>query len=95
MTSIEPYRQKVTAELEKIGSEVRRLQAMAAEASTDGHDRFANFVNEIDDRRRKVADRLDELDDASREALADINEGLKDARQRLMIAKKAAKARFH
>ena len=95
MTNIEPYKQRVGAELDKIGAEVASLKAMAAEASAQSHDRFAIYVEELDERRQKVADKLDDIDDVSREAVADINDGLKDARQRLMIARKAARARFH
>jgi len=85
----------MTAELEKIGAEVARLKALSAEARAETRDKFADFVADLDDRRQQVADRLEKIEDSSLDAYADIRAGLKDARNRLLIAKRAARARFH
>ena len=95
MQSHELFKKEVRANLEMLKTDVAKLKARAEQIEARERSRFAQYVDELDESRDAVARRLDELRDAGSNARDDIERGLKEAWDRLAIAKKAAKARFH
>lgn len=89
------FRKEVRANLEMLEADVARLKARADQIDAGGRSRFARYVDELDQNRAAVARRLEDLRDAGGQAKDDIEQGLKEAWDRLAIAKKAAEARFH
>lgn len=89
------FRKEVRANLEMLEADVARLKARADQIDARGQSRFARYVDELDQNRAAVARRLEDLRDAGGQAKDDIEQGLKEAWDRLAIAKKAAEARFH
>ena len=95
MNHLEPYREKAKSELAEIGAEIRKLKAKAGEAKADQQLKFDRYLSELEVRRQELGRRLESLEDAGQEAMRDLKRGPKEARDRLVIAKRAAKARFH
>lgn len=85
----------VRAELEELKAEVGRLRARAAEAGLPATTRFSRYLETLEAKRSEVARRLEAIREAGDDAWDDIESGLTEARQRLAIAKLAAKSRFH
>ena len=95
MNQLQIVEQKIRVELSALQTEVEALKLQAEEARLDGQDKMKAYIETLDEKRAEVVDRLDDLSDSGGKALDEIKHGLKDAQQRLAIAKKAAKARFH
>lgn len=95
MNKQEAYKEKVSAELDKIGAEVHRLKAMAAETKAEKQIKLTGYINMLEEKKEALGNQLETLKDSSGDAADDIQRGLKDAWDRLAIAKKAAEARFH
>ena len=95
MNHLELYKERTQSELDKIGAEIRKLKATAEAAGAEQRVRFVRYVSELEDRCEDLGDRLDSIKSSGEDAAADLSRGLKDARDRLAIAKRAAKARFH
>lgn len=95
MQSQELYKKEVRANLDMLKADVEKLKARAEQIEAKERSRFAQYIDELDENRAAIAQRLDELKEAGGKARDDIERGLKDAWDRLAIAKKAAEARFH
>lgn len=95
MNNYEVYKEKASAELDKIGAEINLLKAKAAEAKAEQRVQLDEYLATLEDKRNKLDDQVSTLKDSSEDAMDDLRRGLKDAWDRLAIAKKAAKARFH
>lgn len=95
MQSPDIFKKEVSANLEMLKADVAKLKAQAEQIEAKERSRFARYIEELDANRATIARRLDELQDAGGEARSDIERGLKEAWDRLAIAKKAAEARFH
>jgi chromosome segregation ATPase len=95
MNNYEGYKEKASAELDKIGAEVNRLKARAAEAKAEQRIQLDEYLAPLEEKRKELDDQVSALKDSSSDAMNDLQRGLKDAWDRLAIAKKAAKARFH
>ena len=90
----EATKDKVKAQFDKLSAEVDKLKAEAEEISADQRMKFYDYVETLNEKRDDLKGRVDELSDASDAALDEIQTGMKDAWQRIAIAKKAAEARF-
>ncbi|MDX1498274.1 MAG: hypothetical protein R3176_00145 [Woeseiaceae bacterium] len=88
-------KQDVRAELRDIGAELDRLKEKSAAAGPETDDRFDRYLDLLEKRCLEVGEKLEAMDAEDDPDLADIQLGLRDARQRLAIARKAARARFH
>lgn len=95
MQSNELYKQEVRANLEMLKADVAKLKARSEQIETNQRSRFDQYIEQLEENREAVARKLDELKDSTGKAREDIERGLKEAWDRLAIAKKAAKARFH
>ena len=95
MQSQDLFRKEVNANLEMLKADVAKLKARTEQIEADKRSRFAQYVEELDENRASLARQIDELRDAGGKARDDIERGLKEAWDRLAIAKKAAEARFH
>lgn len=95
MQSPDIFKKEVSANLEMLKADVAKLKAQAEQIEAKERSRFARYIEELDANRATIARRLDELQDAGGKARNDIERGLKEAWDRLAIAKKAAEARFH
>jgi len=87
--------QRINAELQDIRVEVQRLRALARRPRGDDRGRLEAYVDQIDDKRRALAKRVESIDGADRDTVHDVMRGLEETRDRLSIAREAAKARFH
>jgi hypothetical protein len=88
-------RDQVRTELDNIRTEVERLKMRSAENGSEDTSRFDRYLDTLDEKREEVAENLDSLKESGAEAWTDIKKGMKEAKQRLAIAKVAAKSRFH
>lgn len=95
MESQDMYKKEVKANLDILKADVDKLKAQAEKIEAEQRSRFFQYIEELDENRETIARKLDELKDAGGKARDDIERGLKEAWDRLAIAKKAAEARFH
>jgi hypothetical protein len=95
MTNQQQRTQKISSELQDIRVEVQRLRALAKHPRSDDGGRLKRYIAELDDKRRALAGRVSAIDAADRESVNDVMRGLEETRDRLAIAREAAKARFH
>ena len=95
MQSQDMYKKEVRANLDVLKADVAKLKAQAEKVEAEQRSRFFQYIEELDENRETIARKLDELKDAGGKARDDIERGLKEAWDRLAIAKKAAEARFH
>ncbi len=95
MKAPELYKREVDASLEMLKADVAKLKARAAKMDAEGRSRFDEYVEELDRKREEISEQLSDLADAGSKAKGDIERGLKEAWDRLAIAKRAAEARFH
>ena len=95
MQSNELYKKEVRANLEMLKADVAKLKARSEQIEANQRSRFDQYIEQLDENREAVARKLDELKDSTGRAREDIERGLKEAWDRLAIAKKAAEARFH
>jgi hypothetical protein len=95
MNKQEAYKEKVSAELDKIGAEVNRLKAMTAETKAEKKMQLTGYIKTLEEKKEVLGSQLETLKDSSGNAMDNIQRGLKDAWYRLAIAKKAAEAKFH
>jgi hypothetical protein len=95
MTQQQQRTQKISAELQDIRVEVQRLRALAEHPRRDDAGRLQRYIAELDDKRRALAGRVRSIDTADRESVKDVMRGIEETRDRLAIAREAAKARFH
>ncbi len=90
----EATRDKVQAQFDKLSAEIDKLKAEADEISADQRTKFYDYVETLDEKREQLKDQVDDLREASGAAFEEIESGMKEAWQRVAIAKKAAEARF-
>ena len=95
MTTQQRHTQTLSGELQTIRMEVRRLRALTRRPKSDDGGRLGRYIADVDDKRRALADRLESLDASDRAAVNDLMRALEETRDRLAIAREAAKARFH
>jgi len=95
MNTQQMHTQKINAELQDIRIEVARLRALAQRPRGAGSGRLESYIEQLDDKRKALASRVASLDGTDKESMNDVMRGLKEAQDRLSIAREAAKARFH
>ena len=95
MNRTELYEQEIRAELAQIQAELDTLKARAEQESTGQPMKFDEYLATLTEKSEEVGDKLENLKDSGSDAVDDIKTGLKEAWQRLAIAKRAAEARFH
>lgn len=94
MNRTELYAQEIRADLQKLRAEVDELKTLAARQKELDRSKLEEYLDALDSKRKDVATKLELLSDSSGDAYDDIKKGMKDAWQRLAIAKQAAAARF-
>jgi len=92
MNTAQPQQEKLRSELAEIKNEIGRLREVAAKASAE---KLNQYLDSLEEKRDQVQKGLESIKDSSSDAFDDIRNGLKDTKQRLAIAKRAAEARFH
>lgn len=95
MNAQEMYKQEVNASLEMLKADVAELKARTEELDAEGRSRFHDYVEELDEKRAEISKQLAGFAEAGGKAKNDIERGLREAWDRLAIAKRAAEARFH
>lgn len=95
MQSQHLFKEEVRANLEMLKADVAKLKARASQIEATERSRFAQYIDELDENREALVGRVEELKHAGGKARDDIEQGLKEAWDRLAIARKAAEARFH
>jgi len=95
MQDQELYRDRVEADLTRMRRHLDKLKARARDADGRDQTRYTRYVRRIERKRDEISRRLDQLQTTGVEAKIDIENGLKDAWDRISIATEAAKARFH
>lgn len=95
MNTQEHYEKKISAQLDELDAEIDKLKAVAAKEKAELGIKFGSYIDELEQKRRDVGERLTSLKESGDEAMDDVKRGLKEAWDRLAIAQKAAKARFH
>lgn len=94
-SSSEATKDKLKAQYDKLSAEIDKLKAEAEQISADQRMKFYDYIETLDEKRDKLKSRVDDLKDASGAAVDELETGIKDAWQRVAIAKKAAEARFN
>lgn len=95
MTRTELYEQEIRAELAQLQAELDTLKARADQERAGQPMKFEEYLATLTEKSEEVGDKLENLKYSGSDAVDDIKTGLKEAWQRLAIAKRAAKARFH
>ena len=95
MNNIEHSQQKIQAELTELRAELTKLRALAEKENADQRKKFDRYLDALNEKSEDVSAKLDSLKESGGDAADDIKKGLKEAWERLAIAKQAAKARFH
>lgn len=95
MNSSELQAKKIKSELSQLQEELEKLKAQAAVEETENRSEFDRYLDTLDEKSAAVSIQLESLEDTSSDALDEINRELREARQRLAIAKRAAVAKFH
>jgi hypothetical protein len=90
----EATRNKVKAQFDKMSAEIDKLKAEAEKISADQRREFYDYVETLDEKRNRLKSRIDDLKEAGDSAIGELEAGMKEAWQRIAIAKKAAEARF-
>lgn len=90
----EATKAKVKARFDKMSAEIDKLKAKAEEISADQRREFYDYVEALDEKRNQLESRIDDLKEASGSAIDELETGMKEAWQRIAIARKAAEARF-
>lgn len=91
----EAKKDKFKAQFDELSAEIDKLKAEAEKVSADQRKKFYDYVETLDEKRNQLKSRVDELKDASGAAIDELETGMKDAWQRVAIAKQAAEARFN
>lgn len=95
MNRTELYEQEIRAELAQLKAELDTLKARAAEEEAEQRLKFDRYLETLSNKSEEVGEKLESLKDSGGDAVDDIKSGLKEAWERLAIAKQAAEARFH
>lgn len=95
MTTEELRADEVRAELDDLKVEIEKLKSKSAESGSSRTGRFDRYLDTLDAQRIEVRERLDAARHPDEDRWEDIRQGLKEAQQRLAIAKLAARSRFH
>ena len=95
MNRTELYEQEIRAELAQLKAELDTLKAQAAQEEAGQRLKFHHYLDTLSDKSEEAGEKLESLKDSGGDAVNDIKSGLKEARERLAIAKQAAEARFH
>ena len=95
MQNQQMYRDRVEAELSRIRHDLEKLREKTQDAGQRDQTRFTRYVEAIEKKNEEISRRLDDLTTQGGKAKQDIEKGLKEAWDRVAIAAKAAKARFH
>ncbi len=90
----EAYLEKLQAKLEEWTAEIDRLKAKAAGANIDLRNEIDTRVGDLESRRQKVEDRMQQLREFSEKSQKDIMDRLQRAWQDLSYAVQAAKEKF-
>jgi len=95
MNMTDSEQQKIRTRLTELRLELDKLKAQAAREKADKRVEFDQYLDSLHEKSKEVGAKLDALKDSGGDALDDIRTGLNEAWERLAIAKRAAKARFH
>lgn len=90
----EAYRQKMQAELDQCRARIDMMRAQAAEAGADARIEYERQLDSLEERRRQMEAKLDELGSASGAAFEDMKKGFASAFKDLGQAVEDAAARF-
>jgi hypothetical protein len=95
MTSQQKRTEQLSGELQDIRVEVQRLRALSRRPKSDDGGRLGRYIADVDGKRRALVDLLDALDTSDRDSVNALMRALDETRDRLAIAREAAKASFH
>lgn len=95
MSTQNHYEEKVSAQLDELEAEIDKLKAVAAKEKAELGIKFSRYIDELEQKSKDVGERLASIKESGDEAMDDVQRGLKEAWDRLAIAQKAARARFH
>lgn len=86
---------KVKSELDQLREEIDSLKAKSDSSGSSRDSRFFRYLERIDDKHETVSERIRALESDGENTWGEIRGELKEAQQRLAIAKLAARSRFH
>lgn len=95
MNRTELYEQEIRADLAQLRAELDTLKVQAEQEKLERSEKLAGYIETLSEKSEEVGEKLENLKDSGGDAVGDIKNGLKEAWQRLAIAKRAAEARFH
>jgi vacuolar-type H+-ATPase subunit D/Vma8 len=95
MTIQELQMERIRTELNDLRAEVHRLKTQSAQCDDGSTRKFDEYLEKLEDKRDQLLEHLNGIKESGDDAWTDIAAGLKEARERLAIAKTAAKSRFH
>lgn len=95
MTAEQLQLDRMRTELDDLKVEIEKLKARSAAADSVRTERFDRYLDTLDAKRIEVRDGLVSADKPGADGWQEVRQGLDEARQRLAIAKLAARSRFH
>lgn len=95
MTAEELQIDRMRTELDDLKAEIERLKARSKASDSKRTGRFDRYLDTLDAKRIEVRRGLESVDKAGGDDWREVRQGLDEARQRLAIAKLAARSRFH
>ena len=95
LTMEQLHADRIRTELDDLKLEIEKLKSKSAESDSARNGRFDRYLDTLDAKRIEVRDRLDSTAQAGDDSWDEVRQGLKEAQQRLAIAKLAARSRFH
>jgi hypothetical protein len=95
MTKKELQLDRIRMELEDIRGEIEKLKKKSADSDSSRSGRFDRYLDTLNAKRIEVRECLDATETEGEEPWDQIHQGLREAQQRLAIAKLAARSRFH
>jgi hypothetical protein len=98
METKDSYIKKMKAKFDDLNDkwniERKKLEAKAQHAKTEARKKFEDQLKILQEKREKMSQKLDQIDNASEEAWNDIKEGVDGAWQSLNEAIKKARSHF-
>lgn len=94
MSEKDAYLEKMKAQTDEFDAEIDRLLAKARKAKADVKIDYENQIDELREKRKEIARKMDALESASDDAWKDLKQGLENSWEILKKSLSQAKEKF-
>jgi chromosome segregation ATPase len=94
MSKKEAYIQKLQAQLDEWGAEIKKLKAKAGKADADAKIEYHKIIEDLREKQDKAKEKMKELRQAGDEAWKDMKTGIENAWNNLSESVKSAISKF-